>query len=91
MISTIQIELDEVLQTVLQKEALKKDISVSQLISELLKKHLLNKSNKIKQAKAMKLLRELAETAPKTTMSDDEMMDLINSEIKAMRAEKQSH
>ena len=91
MVANIQIELEEGLQKMLLKEASKKKVSVSQLISDLLENYLLDKTTKKKRANAMKMLRELAETAPEPPMSDDDMMDFINSEIKAMRAERQAH
>lgn len=84
----LKLDLNDTIIQLLQKEAAEKNVSVSELVSELLKSYISNKSSKKKQAKSKQLLTKFAAESPKLPISEEEMMDLINSEIKAYREEK---
>jgi hypothetical protein len=84
----LKLDLNDTIVKLLQKEAAEKKISVSQLVSDLLKNYISNKTFEKKQTNAQKLLKKLAAESPELPMPEEEMMDLINSEIKAYREEK---
>ncbi len=84
----LKLDLNDTIMQLLQKEAAEKNISVSELVSELLKSYISNKSSKKKQAKSKQLLAKFAAESPTLPMPEEEMMDLISSEIKVYREEK---
>ena len=90
MVANIQIGLKETTQKELLKQAFEKQLSLPELISDLLDNYIATQKWQNNQASVQKLLLELVQDAPEPPMSDDEMMDFINAEIKDMRAEKRA-
>jgi hypothetical protein len=87
----LQLEITKNTQQLLQKEATEKNLPISKLVSNLIENYFSMRKWQKNQANSKQLLIELAQNETTLDMTEDELMDFINTEIKAARAEKYAH
>jgi site-specific recombinase XerD len=87
----LQLDITQNTQQLLQKEAIDKNLPISKLVSNLLENYFAARKWQKNQSNSKQILLELAQNDTALDMTEDELMDFINSEIDAYRTEKYAH
>lgn len=86
----LQLNISDLTQQMLQKEASEKNASISKIVSTLLENYFAMRQWRKSQESARQTLLDLAQDDIEIDMTDDELMDFINAEIKEMRQEQRA-
>ena len=84
----LQLNISDLTQQMLHKEASEKNSSISKVVSTLLENYFAMRQWRKSQESARQTLLDLAQDDIEIDMTDDELMDFINAEIKEMRQEQ---
>ena len=86
----LQLDISNTTQQLLQKEASDKNLPISKLVSNLVENYFETRQWYKNQKKGKQLMVELAQNEITLDMTEEELMDYINAEIKAYREEKRT-